>query len=71
MLFFQSALVLGYAYSHFITQRLTARHQWILHTVLLLIAILTLPIRPTDYWKPDSGEMPTFRILLLLAIWFR
>ncbi len=67
MLFFQSALVLGYAYSHFITQRLTARHQWILHTVLLLIAILTLPIRPTDYWKPDSGEMPTFRILLLLA----
>ncbi len=67
MLFFQSALVLGYAYSHFVTQRLTARNQWILHTVLLLVAISTLPIRPTDYWKPDSGEMPTFRILLLLA----
>ena len=67
MLFFQSALVLGYAYSHFVTQKLTAKQQWILHSVLLLLAIATLPIRPTEYWKPTDGTMPTYRILLLLG----
>ena len=67
MLFFQSALVLGYAYSHFITQKLTAKRQWILHTILLLLAIATLPIRPAEYWKPMDGTIPTFRILFLLA----
>ena len=68
MLFFQSALVFGYAYSHVVTRRLTPRHQWILHSVLLLLAILTLPVKPTDYWKPLDGTMPTARILALLAV---
>lgn len=67
MLFFQVALVGGYAYSHFITNRLSPRNQWLLHVCLLLVAILTLPIRPGDEWKPDDGTFPTTKILLLLT----
>ncbi len=68
MLFFQSALVMGYAYSHFVTQRLSPRQQWILHSLLLGVAILLLPVKPTDYWKPLDGTLPTVRILALLAV---
>ncbi len=68
MLFFQVALVFGYAYSHLITQRLTPRQQWGLHTTLLALAILTLPIRPFDYWKPSDSSLPTLRILALLLM---
>lgn len=68
MLFFQSALVFGYAYAHFMNRRLTPRQQWISHTLLLVIAICFLPIKPADYWKPVDASMPTMRILVLLAV---
>ena len=68
MLFFQTVLVLGYAYAHFVTRRLTPTQQWILHTILLGIAVLCLPVRPTDYWKPLDSAMPTWRILTLLTV---
>ncbi len=67
MLFFQVALVLGYAYSHFITNRLSPTQQWALHTVLLAVAIVFLPVKPADFWKPEDGAYPTWRILVLLA----
>ena len=33
---------------------------------LLLLSLLTLPITPEAYWKPEDGENPAGRILLLL-----
>ncbi len=66
MLFFQVALVMGYAYSHGINRRLTPSRQWLLHTVLLVLALWFLPIQPADQWKPIDGTMPTYRILVLL-----
>ena len=67
MLFFQVALLLGYCYSHFVTKRLTVRNQWLVHAVLLAIAMLFLPVQPSDVWKPDGTEDPTFQMLLLLG----
>ncbi|MBX3416881.1 MAG: fused MFS/spermidine synthase [Pirellulaceae bacterium] len=67
MLFFQVVLVAGYAYSHIITNRLNPRTQWILHFVLVATAILLLPIRPGEHWKPLDGTLPTWRILALLS----
>ena len=67
MLFFQIVLVLGYSYSHFISQRLVPRRQWIIHSALLIIAALCLPIQPDDSWMPVDGSAPTLSILLLLV----
>lgn len=67
MLFFQVALLLGYCYSHFVTKRLSHKGQWILHAILLVVALLFLPVQPSDVWKPDGSEDPTWQMLLLLG----
>jgi hypothetical protein len=67
MLFFQSGLVLGYAYSHRVTQASSPWTQWILQIILVSAAILFLPIRPGLQWKPVDGLWPTVRVLCLLA----
>jgi len=67
MLFFQVALLLGYCYSHFVTKQLTAKQQWVLHAILLVVALIFLPVQPSDVWKPDGSEDPTWQMLLLLG----
>jgi len=67
MLFFQSVLLLGYLYSHWVVARLTPRHQSLLHISLLIAALLLLPIAPGEAWKPGGAENPTLRILGLLV----
>ena len=47
LLFFQLMLLGGYAYAHFIVSRLTWHQQAVLHTVLLALALVSLPITPT------------------------
>jgi len=66
LLFFQILLLAGYAYAHLIVSRLIPRRQVTTHLVLLGIALLLLPITPSDAWKPAAGDDPTLRILLLL-----
>ncbi|MES2595617.1 MAG: fused MFS/spermidine synthase [Verrucomicrobiota bacterium] len=65
MLFFQIVLFGGYAYAHCLT-RLRPKAQWLVHSVLLLTALVFLPIAPGDFWKPAGNEEPVGRILLLL-----
>lgn len=67
MLFFQSALLGGYLYSHWTTHRLASRAQTTLHIVLMLASLAVLPVIPGEAWKPTGIENPTFRILALLA----
>ena len=68
MLFFQALLLAGYGYAHAANARLSPRRQAIVHTVLLVAALATLPIAPAASWKPDGSEEPVMRILLLLAV---
>jgi SAM-dependent methyltransferase len=68
MLFFQALLLAGYAYAHAAVSRLAPRAVALLHTLLLAAAVLALPIAPTEAWKPQGGEEPISRILLLLAV---
>jgi hypothetical protein len=44
MVFFQSALLAGYAYAHFITSRLALRRQVLIHAGLLLLPLWYLPL---------------------------
>jgi len=68
MLFFQGALLLGYAYSDLSPRALGARLQPKLHMLLALLALLLLPIIAPESWKPAGGEEPISRILLLLSV---
>jgi hypothetical protein len=67
MLFFQALLLAGYAYAHFLARLSSKRAEAAIHTVLLLAAVATLPIAPSDAWKPAGTDEPVTRILLLLG----
>ena len=67
LLFFQAALLGGYAYAHFSISRLKPRAQMVVHVVLLGACMFALPIIPPESLKPDGNEMPALRILLLLG----
>jgi hypothetical protein len=66
MLFFQSALLGGYAYAHWLQSQPTARQRRI-HAALLAVSLLWLPILPAARWKPAGGDDPIAGILGLLA----
>ena len=68
MLFFQGALLLGYAYSDVSPRALGPRRQPRLHIVVALLALVVLPIIAPESWKPVGGEEPISRILMLLAV---
>ena len=65
MLFFQMALLGGYAYAHWLVGRAGRRQR------LFIFAagseLLSLPILPAAWWKPQGGEDPLLRIIGLLA----
>jgi hypothetical protein len=66
LVFFQTTLLAGYAYADW-TIRLGPRRQTVLHVSLLAVSLLSLPILASPAWKPQGGEEPTLRILLLLG----
>jgi SAM-dependent methyltransferase len=66
MLFFQVVLLAGYGYAHALG-KLGGRRQAIVHSVLLVAALATLPIMPAESWKPTGEQEPITRILLLLG----
>ena len=66
VLFFQVALLAGYAYAH-VTSRLAPRRQALLQIGLLLVAALVLPVGVPDARPPESGN-PIPWLLGVLAI---
>jgi hypothetical protein len=67
MLVFQILLFGGYLYAHLTVSRLSPRAQAFLHTALLLVAVLALPIIPNMGWKPSGDVEPISRIVLVLG----
>jgi SAM-dependent methyltransferase len=67
LVFFQTTLLLGYAYADWIVRALAPRRQVALHTALLVASLLALPIEPGAWWKPTGSENPIVLILGLLA----
>jgi SAM-dependent methyltransferase len=68
LVFFQTTLLLGYAYADLIVRRLSPRSQVIVHTTLLIVSCAALPIIPGTQWKPLGMENPSLLILGLLAM---
>ena len=68
LLFFQVSLLVGYGYAHLIASRLRPRTQAIVHGVLLVVALLALPVTPSEVWKPDASDDPVWQLFALLTV---
>jgi hypothetical protein len=67
MLFFQTALLLGYVYAHYSIKHLGVRRQIVVQVVLIGVSLLFLPIAVPNGWRP-GGENPAMWLLALLTV---
>ena len=68
VLFFQTVLLVGYGYSHWLAMRLRWRWQALLHGLLLLAPLLVLPIHLIPGWNPPTNGSPALWLVLLLSV---
>jgi hypothetical protein len=72
MVFFQSVLLLGYAYTHSVSTKLKLRQQLMLHCGLLVVPVVMMMLLPfyttIHEWTPTAEGNPIPATLLLLAI---
>lgn len=66
MLFFQSALLAGYAYAHGVPRLLKIRRHLLLHVVLLGLPLLLLPVRLPETPGPVGQDQPVTWLLLVM-----
>lgn len=70
MVFFQTALLAGYAYTHTSTTRFTLRRQLTVHCVLLFLPLIVLLVQGPFYfanWTPPLGSNPILSTLAVLT----
>ncbi|HMD38630.1 MAG TPA: fused MFS/spermidine synthase [Candidatus Acidoferrum sp.] len=67
LVFFQTALLLGYLYADAVTRRLAPTRQSALHISLLAVSLIWLPIAPQVFWRSHVTIDPAWRILGLLT----
>jgi hypothetical protein len=68
MVFFQTVLLLGYGYAHFLTRRIPLRWQWGIHLAVLLGAAVALPIALPEGWQPPGDRFPAWWLLGLMSV---
>lgn len=68
MMFFQIALLLGYLYAHGLRMLTKPKTSWIIHTIVLLLALATLPMLPSEELKPESYASLSAEIVTVLAL---
>jgi hypothetical protein len=67
LVFFQVELLLGYAYVHWLHEKVAARRQALVHGALLLLSLAMLPVAADPAWK-GSTLAPGLSVLAVLAI---
>ncbi len=65
VLFFQTALLLGYLYAHLTVRWLGTRRQAVFHVALMFVPVLMLPLTLGDT-VPPAGASPAWWLLLAL-----
>ncbi|HEU4440318.1 MAG TPA: fused MFS/spermidine synthase [Methylomirabilota bacterium] len=68
MVFFQAALLGGYAYAHLISARLRLRHQVLVHLVVLALPFAVLPLGIDRELLPGGEANPVLDVLTLLSV---
>jgi len=66
LVFFQVELLLGYAYVHWLHEKVAARSQPLVHGALLLLSLALLPVGADPAWK-GSTLSPGLSVLAVLA----
>lgn len=67
MVFFQAVLLAGYAYAHGISRWFSVTRACLLHTVVLLVPIISLPIVLPE-WQPPTEASPIPWLIGALAV---
>jgi len=67
MLFFQTVLLGGYLYAHWLVQKLSPKVQAMIHALLLGLSLMLLPVVPSPAGKPMGSGDPVLLILGLLV----
>ncbi len=68
LVFFQGALLAGYAYAHLATRYLGARRQVLLHAAILALALFSLPIAVAASWSPPTDRSPIPWLIGLMTV---
>ncbi|PIR93755.1 hypothetical protein COT97_04975 [Candidatus Falkowbacteria bacterium CG10_big_fil_rev_8_21_14_0_10_39_11] len=66
LMFFQVFLFLGYFYSHFLIQQVKILNQIKINIFLLIVAIVSLPTIPGDFWQDKVVQHPTVMLFIVL-----
>jgi len=68
MVFFQSLLLAGYAYAHYLTKLQNRAAPVVIHLALLAVALLTLPLAIRSGWGEPPSSGYAFWLLGLFAV---
>jgi hypothetical protein len=68
LVFFQTALLLGYLYTRVLSRYLRPQIQTVVHIGLLLVSLTALPLGPGDHLKSGPTEDPVWPLLELLTV---
>ncbi|MFO0462459.1 MAG: spermidine synthase [Burkholderiales bacterium] len=68
IVFFQTVLLLGYGYVHWLNEKVSRERQPVVHAVLLLLSLATLPVAADAAWKGTTLEYPSLAVLAVLAV---
>src|SRR5712671_208658 len=67
IVFFQTALLAGYAYAHWLTRYAPGRPSVVVHLVVMVAAVLVLPLSIATGWeRPPAGAEASWLIGLLV-----
>jgi MFS family permease len=67
LLFFQTALLVGYAYAHWL-QGQSGRTRLLVHGGLIVASLAFLPLHAREAFKPEGAESPQPLLLAVLAV---
>jgi hypothetical protein len=68
LFFFQTLLLLGYLYAHFVGAWLGLRRHMILHLALIAAALVFLPVAVPAVWLERPDANPVYQVLWVLLI---
>lgn len=68
LVFFQTALLAGYLYSHLISTRLEVRRQLVVHGTVVLLPFAVLPLGLGADWHPPEAAGQVIWLLALMAV---
>lgn len=68
MVFFQATLLAGYVYAHFLSKYTSLKVQIGVHTSVLIVGMLFLPLAVANGWTPPAEGAPAFWLMALYAV---